>query len=351
MRFKPNLKNTVLLVLACVFTGCAAPKKYNDTRNSKTSTSGTPRWVQNPNADYPDGKYLVFVGSGSAQGSAQREAKAGLAEIFKTKIQASSTYNKTVKESDSQFSQFMELNSQINTSTDLEIANIKLPQTYYDKKKDQYFALATLDKFETSTLYKKKTDDLVEANTTLYNRFKSEYDDVKQLSLIGGMHYNAQKIDNYVEILRVVGSGYMKTNTLTKAEVEKERDKLLDKVPVHCTFAANEDAVILDAVKKEFTKIGFKLVNSANESKLQALINLTTKETTLQNNPAKFMNWDLSIKLENRNNSRTLFVYSTKGRSSQLTLDALEERCRMDIGKKLKKEFPKYLYKHLFKHQ
>jgi hypothetical protein len=349
MHFNYSKNIKIFLILFIVFA-CGTQRKAMRYSDQNKVVSDKPSWVNNPQSEFPEIRYLSYVGNGGAKGSAERDAKSGLASIFRTKIQATTTLNQSVQETQTSFSSNMKMNSDITTSTDIELMNVKISKTYYDKNEDKYYVLASLDKMQTSEIYKRKTDEVFEKNSSLYSNFNAESDKVRKLGYIGSMHSNILQIEEYKDILSVLGYPYKKmSSSLTKSQIENYKDELLNEVLLYIEFLSGSEEEVFNSVKKEFTKNGFKITSNKSSAGLIASVSLSKKDTKLNNNPALFKSWHLSIKLENNYSKNKISVYNAKGRSSQMTKDALEQRCKFDINKKLNKEFTGFIFKNLFK--
>lgn len=119
-----------------------------------SSVQAKPGWISGSSDDFPSKKYLVGVGDSPSQSRAKDKARADLVKTIKVKIDASSSLREKVNayNNDGDISEDVQRVSvdDIQITSEIEIKNIRIEDTWYDEENDVYFALAVLSRSKAS---------------------------------------------------------------------------------------------------------------------------------------------------------------------------------------------------------
>lgn len=323
---------------------CGSSKQAPKTEQKKETQ---PSWVMNPEQQYPKLTHLTYVGESPYKQVAENNAKKGLTQVFSTRVQSVDDSKETVKETQTSFSKVYESVTNIKISSDVEIENLKLSGTYFDKAQQKYYVLATVDKQETANIYQSKVDKLTrEVNTFLDVAMKTDKK-LEKLASISQALNNYREIENRMDILRVLEGGMTQNPSLpkNKGELWKMQQDILSSLKL---FVEPTDNKQLDqVVQKELNALGFQLSKSKEGAEIAILPSLNHQKSAVQNKDAALINWQVNIKIDDLKEGKQIKSYLGKGRSSQLNHAAALERMYFDVEKKLKVDFTSYLIKEL----
>lgn len=334
-----KIKHTyILLVVSLLFSACGTSQNKKE---KVDVDEALPSWINNYKDDYPDMLFLSNMGVSEYKSMAEKQAYKGIANAFEVQINATDDSKEVTTESADKFNQTYSSVFNISTTTDQNLINIETSKSYFDKNSGKYYILATLNKSNTSAIYQKERNKLLTDAESIYDKSRTEDDNLLNIAYISNSISKLQKVSEIESKLRILDNATMEVQKFKSIhELVIEREKLLEKVKV---YIDNSDDKIYNMLKSDFTDLGFKLTKDKSKAVVLVDFTLTIEDSKLVNNDAKFVMWNLNINLDHQNKEQTFGVYSSKGRSSQLSANAARERAYFDIDKKLTKEFTPFL--------
>jgi hypothetical protein len=337
MRYKIKY-SYLLLIVSVLFSSCGTSKNEKESENKTTTL---PNWINNYKDEYPDLLYLSSMGVSEYKSMAEKQAYQGIASSFEVQIKSSNNSKEVTYETADKFTQTYSEVFDIATSTDQDLINIKTSESYFDKTSGKYYILATLNKSNTSAIYQRERNKLLQDAESIYNKSKNEDDILLKIAYISNSIAKLEKIKEIEQKLSILNNSNIENHKFKKAhELVIEREKMLEHSKV---IVENSDTKIYNMLKRDFTDLGFKLTNNASDALIKVDYSLSINDSNIKNADAKFVMWNLDVNLINNNKKQLFGVYSAKGRSSQLTSSAAKERAYFDIDKKIKKEFTPFL--------
>lgn len=295
-----------------------------------------PEWVSGQSRKYPDAAYVTGLGLGDTLDAARASSRAEIAKIFKARVtqasESTASEKSTVK--DRALKSFGETKVESKTSvfTDEVIEGVKVAETYYDKKKKTYYALAVLDKSKARAALSAK---VAEQEAILTSNLSAAD---KALSPAGRVRMLSEALDAFdretaLKARRsVVDPAGMPDLSAAQRQGLVAR---LDEARAKITFAvdAGDDSGLRNAVGSRITKMGFKLEPSIPEKAAPGCVVLIVKcdlavEPFERSNPQwKFYNWSGNLRISEDSAKGKIIVISTKsGQVSQLSEDSSRDK-------------------------
>lgn len=342
-----KIKNLFLIATIGIISSCGTNKGVDADFSEAKKSSDLPTWINDYKDNYPEMLYISSLGVSKYKNVAEKQAVRGISNTFEVHIQSSEISSEITKESEDDFSQTYNSISNINTTSNQKLVNIKISETYHDAKNNNYYVLATLNKSETAAIYMDEKTKLLAESESILAKYRQEKNSLSQIALLSNAIAKLQKVEEIDKKLSILDN--TATNTKSFESVSNlmvEREKILDKVPV---FIANDDDKIYAMLKREFTSLGFKITDEQDAAIISTDYSLDIKNSDIKNETAKFAMWNLSIDLNNKKKKRNFGTYISKGRASQLTYDAARERAYFDIDRKIKGDFKAFLISKILK--
>ena len=126
--------------------------------NGCKSLQGTPKWVSNPKAVYPEAQYLVAVGEGDTRRAAENAAAANLARIFEAHIESDERLIDQTRETGKTFERTTDFTTDISILSAQTLRNIQHAEAWRDKL-GRVHAVAYLNRRETAGIYRSNIDE------------------------------------------------------------------------------------------------------------------------------------------------------------------------------------------------
>ncbi|MDH3345971.1 MAG: LPP20 family lipoprotein [Kiritimatiellaceae bacterium] len=132
-----------LCVSALLISGC------------KTLTGGTPEWLVNPKAVYPEKVYLAAVGAGDTRRAAENAAAANLSRIFEAHIESNERLLDQSHENNEEIIRTVDFTADINILSSQVLFNVQHAEAWKDDT-GRIHAVAYIDRRETAAIYRDK---------------------------------------------------------------------------------------------------------------------------------------------------------------------------------------------------
>jgi len=334
----------ILLMISLVFSACGTSQNKKD---KSAKATHLPSWINNYKNDYPDKLFLSNLGVSEYKSMAEKQAYQGIASAFEVHINAVDESTEVTTETADKFNQTYSEVFNITTSTDQNLINIKTSESYFDEKSGKYYVLATLNKSNTSAMYQEERNKLLADAESIYAKSKNENDVLLKVAYISNSIAKLEKVKDIESKLRILDNASMEVHKFKKEhELVIERENLLEAAKV---YIENSDDKIFHMLKADFTDLGFKLTDDKEQALIVVDFTIKMEDSGVVNQAAKFVMWNLDVNLNHNDKEQTFGIYTSKGRSSQLSASAARERAYYDIDKKISKEFTPFLIKRILR--
>jgi hypothetical protein len=247
---------TLLLTISCATTS---------TKRGSDGYDKGPAWTTGEVPSKYVSSYLTAVGHASSREGAESNAKQALAEIFASKIKSISQSDKSYTFSDGVESDSTNYANNVTVETDIELKNVKIAKTYYDKSMIAHYALAVLNKNVAKKMYRDELSDLRQEVAALANSFKKD-------PKIGPANKIKKKTAEFEQIniqYAVVNDGKRMMSPISAAtwqEIESAAQAVSMKNFIYLTFSGAYDD-FKDLVSSCLSEQNIKVVTSEDRKK------------------------------------------------------------------------------------
>ncbi|MFH1367514.1 MAG: LPP20 family lipoprotein [Elusimicrobiota bacterium] len=295
-----------------------------------------PDWLNGSSKQFPDKDYIIGVGIAQNLDNARSNARAEIAKIFRVTISqvSESSQSETTSVKERAVKSFGEAKSESKTrvSTDEVIQGIKIAQTYFDKKKKTYYALATLDKKKARAML---SDQIAgqEAiiNNGLMGAMQSE-SAVEKVRFLTAANDAFDKEEELVSKRKIVDPiSVPEISALPREALRAKLDVAKSKVIFIVNSSDNDN--LKSAISERITRLGFKIapVDSANKYADNTIIYVKcalSVEPAERNNPTwKFYNWSGTYSIsEGSESGKVVAAAEKRGQVSQLNEEASKDK-------------------------
>ena len=192
-----------LLVTGSFLSGCAP-----------FPGTSQPEWVDGPSPQYPPAQYLTGIGQADDRNGATDRAYAAVARIFRAEVAAQAkdleSYMIVEGRGSSNTERKLTLDSVTSVSTDKVLENVRILETWYDRHKRLYYALAGMSRLQAETaLIERMTtlDQAIEADMTEARRTADTLAKVRSLRRAVRNQVLRDAYNADLRVVRVTGQG------------------------------------------------------------------------------------------------------------------------------------------------
>ncbi len=321
--------------------------------NPKTQTPSKPRWMTNPEADYPNALYMTAIGTGDTRSQAEDAAMSKMSRIFEAKVSSDETYIEKYNEIVSQTEGISVTQTDITTNVKIQsqqsLINVQFGESYTDNS-GRVNIIAYIDRMKTANIYEGRISENSEKIIEYSGTANSTPDLFKKYALYNAAHIFGVNNQTLIEQLGVISS-------TMKDFVDPEYNlaDILDKknsTARSLVFAVNVKNDNSNQIKNMITnalgKYGFQVKNNG---KLKVEADVNVENSDLGKGDKYFVRYNLLIRMLNEQ-GKSVVTMDEKGREAHITKNEAVERAYREMAKKIKKgfmkEFDDFLNSYLF---
>ena len=258
---------------------------------SIAETKSAPAWTSGSSDEYPSSQYLVGVGSSHSQERAKEKARTDLVKTIKIKIDASTSMKERVILHATNTGKSEDVHrtylGNINTSTTVEMKNIRIEDTWYNSNNEQYYALAILSRSQASMDLTHEMEQLNEETSrhlTRANNRKDLFDKIidTNKAILNQVHRN--KLKSYLAAIDTTKA----TNALNKHDADNlqaEKLKLQRQISLGVNTKGNgkDSRPLALYAKGGLSALGYKPIEN-NQSQYVLDVMLDKEKAILKDN-------------------------------------------------------------------
>jgi hypothetical protein len=249
-----------------------------------------------------------------------------------------------------------ESNLKTEVFTDQILEGMEIAETFFDRSKKNYYALALLDKNKVNNSLSQKLldqEEVIKASLSQFKQSTSPFDRLKNLNKALEAITIKKEILARKKVVEPVSIGDPDLS-ITYSETLKNKSDILDKIifVVYPDKNFPESSAVLMA---RITQMGFKVKPWSQGEDLSGLSVIDVKygidiNPVDRNNPQwKFYNWQINLELIDRtDNDKILAAGSDKGEVSHLTQDTAKSKAvaaaAEAAARALEKQLNEYFY-------
>lgn len=320
--------------------------------------AASPLWIKGDDPKYPKNIYVTGVGISSDLDGARSNARAEVSKVFQAKISQTATDRQTEssaasgkKRGPAQSTQ--ENETLTNVSTDGLLQGVDIAETWFDKKRKRYYALAILNKTKVRAGLSSEIAEKEEAIQSLQRKLPQATTPLEQAKLLSKAVKLSRERTELVARRRVVDPADapdIGAESQT-AKLESQLNDCLSKIEFIVETADDADGRLKSVVTSKITEQGFKVVAAADESSPDTPVLmvkcLLKVESFDRGHPSwKFYNWSGTVNLSDEG-GKTLASSSPSGQEGHLQDETAKAKARMAgteaLGKDVQNQISKYI--------
>ena len=395
-RIKQN--TFVFVVLFLLITGCASEKKipaddirgradraFGELRSEETGNKAYPRedktdaiqpsvqsareqggavrvqkgkrpdWVDGESIQYPSSLYLTGVGYDPDRRSAEDKARAEIAKIFLSRIDARTRsyqeYLQTTSKGRSQTEQAISIEEITKVSTQKVLSGVRISQVYQETGQEPiFYALAVLDRDQSAEILRDKIHGLDREIERLFSKAVAEKDmlaTIKYLRQAIQSHILRGAYDAELRIVSQSGRGISPPIHFTEIKSKLESVLLRDFL-IGVSVTGTRAGEIQDALLQGLNQQGFSV--SEDLTRAQVLVRGTVEIKPLDRGTSewKYVQWRTHFDMVDKEGGAVFGSVNKTGREGHLNLAQAENRAVRKMRKALTTEIAEQVKRYIF---
>jgi hypothetical protein len=262
-----------------------------------------PKWVMGADPAYPEATYALGVGVGNDLDAARANARAEISRGFQARVQQTLTDVQTEgssslgrRQGPATGTQKSELTTKVATETLLE--GVTIPQTWFDKKKGKYYALAALDK---RAARQSLSNQITEKEEGIHSRLDQLEDGGTALSKAKALAQAlkiARERDALVARRRLVDPAPIAdlANGSSTAQIDRQLASVLAKIEFRLDVDGGPKSRAKQAVAGRVSEMGFRVTDDP-KAPLCVKGEVAVKPFDRGHPEWKFFHWDGTVQL------------------------------------------------------
>lgn len=209
--------------------------------------SSGPSWIDGASHEYPSDQYLIGVGQAESRTAAAERAYAAVAKIFKAQVNAQSrdweSFLLLENRGKASTERRVTLDQITNVSTDKMLENVRIMDTWFDRRTGQHYAMAGMNRAQAATAVLERIAELDGTVETEIKESRQTQDKLARVRHIRRAVKNLVLREAYNADLRVIRpTGHGIDPAYRVAELTAELEKFLTASLVIGVEVAGEQA-------------------------------------------------------------------------------------------------------------
>jgi hypothetical protein len=312
-------------------------------------------WVEGSSHKYPSGRYLTGVGIGDERQKAEDNARAEIAKVFYSHIDASTKisqeYLQSVSGTTTSESGRMSVQDILKVSTHKVLSGVRIAEIYHESKpSNAFFALAVLDREQSMIILKNKINRLdqdIQTQLARAGRVSNQLLKIKELKAALETHLLRQAYDTELVIVNPSGQGINPPVAFVDIK-NRLTDILTKEFRIRLEVKGDRAQDLQEALADALTQEGFSL-SGANE-KANVLIKGSVEIKPLKQTSEqwKYVRWKTAFDLVDLKGDSVFGSISDTGREGHLSLPQAQDRALLKMKKNLLPKVSQEIARYIF---
>ncbi|MGM0546228.1 MAG: LPP20 family lipoprotein [Bacteroidota bacterium] len=323
---------------------------YGCSTTAEAQNADLPAWVDDPSKQFSDDQFLMAVGSSPSREGARNQAQANLAQRFVSDVEVEESYVNEFEEiTDSEEGTTTRENTNLITTSEVgsnqQMKNVQIKEVH-EAPDGTFYALAVMDRMETSRLYSEEIENNRQRIKSLRNKTSETSSKLDKLIFAKQALTAAQVNDmliNQRAILTGQGAGAEEDLlTITMQEYQQAQRECTVKL-----MGEDTPREVLSTLSRQFQNEGFTMAADAEDPIIEMKVDVTMKPVDLNRPDAEFIQWALQLEAQNKETGQWFSTYTAEGREGSMNEEYARQRAIQAVGEKLKDEFPHFVNEEL----
>lgn len=334
----------IILVISMVLplSGCA--------QSSQLSKSQLPVWVNNPSDQFSESRYLMAVGSSDTRQGARNQAQANLAKIFVSRVDVNESYleefeETTSSETGTTTEDFTQLITESQIESNQQMKNVEIKEVH-QAQSGTIYALAVMDRMETSQLYTEEINRNNENITSLRQKAEQTNSELERLIYMKQALTRARVNEMLINQRAILTGRTTQGEGATLAEITQEYRQAKQ----GCTVSIEGEDIpreIQSTLSRQLQNEGFTVVSGGKEPVVSINVNLMIAPVDLNRPNTEFVQWALQVEAQNKQNGRWFSTFTAEGREGSVNQQYARRRAIQAVRKKISTEFSDFIESEL----
>lgn len=314
-----------------------------------------PGWVDGSSKRYPATHYLTGVASGSDRVQAEDGARAEIAKVFVSHVNASTKvqqeYLQVVTDGKDASTNRVNVQDMVQVSTRKVLSGIRIAEVYHQSRPGElFYALAVLDRRQALTTLREKVHALDQEIAVLMAQALEEVKDLRKLkTLTSAMEKHLLRQAHEAELTVVDPSGKGMAAPIGFEDIKRPMTDILSRdFRIHMMVSGDRAAEIQKALSEGLTREGFVLANTAKQAQVVVRGDVKIRPLNRPDEKWKYVRWQTAFELVDLSDQSVFGTLSRSGREGHLSLEQAEDRAVLKIQKELLPNVSKDVHNYIF---
>lgn len=321
------------------------------------SRSKPPSWIQSTSPDYPAERYLTGVGQAESNAVAAERAYGAVAKIFKAEITAQSqdweSYLVLEKRGQTNTERHLTLDQITKVSTDKVIENVKILDTWTDRKTGQHYALAGMDRAQAGAALIERMNELdqtVETELAEAHQTQDKLAKVRNLRRAVKNLVLREALNADLRVIRASGQGNAPSHRVADLTAELEQF-MAEHLLVAVEVSGDQADVTRRAVTEGLLREGLPVISQNGEGKSPELLvkgEVQLWDVSIPDPRFRYARWCSDFVITEAGTQRIVGAVSIGGREGHLTSSEAMSRAvrvmQQELTAHLAKTLAGYVY-------
>jgi LPP20 lipoprotein len=312
-------------------------------------------WVDGSSPKYPSARYLTGVGMAAERQQAEDNARAEIAKVFYSHIDASTKvyqeYLQTVSGATTRESGRTSVQDILNVSTHKVLSGVRIAEVYREPKPpNAFYALAVLDREQSMVILREKINALDKDIQTQLARAGQQSDQlfkVKELKTALETHLLRQAHDAELVIVNPSGQGISPAVAFVDIK-NRLTDILARQFRIRLAVKGDRAQDLQEAMADALTQEGFSLAGTNEKANVLVKGSVEIKPLEQTADQWKYVRWKTAFDLVDLKGNSVFGSISDAGREGHLSLPQAQDRAVLKIKKdllpKVSREIARYIF-------
>jgi hypothetical protein len=332
-----NLFYLIPVILLFILASCAAVP-------AALAAAPPPLWRQNPQAVYPDSKYIAQSGQGPTKSAAENAALAAISRYFTSEVEAVSGYRQTESTVNGRTTSIGYAEDSAFVRSQTELIAVRYTESWYNRAEKTYECMAYIDRAEAWKIYEPILRQGVEAFISLYHAAETESEPFRQISLYSAAHREALKslpeVSPKLTFARVLNPKAAEQFDAVFTNAASVPQKILSAKSRSTIFIrcnSDVDGIVYSVISKALSAEGLSVTTNKNTAAVLCEVNISENKQTL---PAgTFYTPSVNIVINGKTQSLYSFSASVDERIGANNPDVARQRAYTALANRLGETF------------
>lgn len=309
-----------------------------------------PIWINNPSEQFSENRFLMAVGSAPDRQGAKNQAQANLAKIFVSRVEVDESYIQEFKETmDSETGTTVQESSQLITQSEIgsnqQMKNVQIKELY-ESENGRFYALAAMDRMETSQLYTEEINKNKEFISSLRQKANQTNSKLDRLIYMKQVLPAARVNDMLINQRAILSGRTTQGEGATLSEITQEYRE----AKKECTARIQGEDIpreVQSTISRQLQNEGFTLAAAGEDPVVNINVNLMMEPADINRPNYEFVQWALQIEAQNLENGQWFSTYTADGREGASSESYARRRAIQGLRETISSEFPDFINNEL----